>query len=251
LKGGYKDEEAYESAVKKAIRDNDKDVKKMVKAFANGDFSSVKSVLETVASRYGISESLADEIIDAEYNYYKGKITDAAKALKEGKTSEYKDIVRDLRERYRGVCSQDDIVNTIKTKSLETTEDSPEIEEVESVYETWQINSALEIGDTETATAIVDDLVRVKTENYLAKAKAEAEKDGKKFNENTALKEAEKKARSSVKSSITSHWKPLYKEAYKNKDSEEMLRIRQLLLATGVYGRTSELLDTVKGWLKD
>jgi hypothetical protein len=251
LKGGYKDEEAYENAVKKAIRDNDKDVKKMVKAFASGNFSSVKSVLEAVASRYGISESLADEIIDAEYNYYKGKITDAAKALKEGKTSEYKDIVKTLRERYRGVYSQDDIVNAVKGKSLEPTEESSKIEDAESVYETWQINSALENGDTDTATAIVDDLVRVKTENYLAKAKAEAEKNGKKFNENTALKEAESKARSSVKSSITSHWKPLYKEAYKNKDSEEMLRIRQLLLATGVYGRTSELLDTVTGWLKD
>ena len=251
IKGDYKDDKAYESAVKKAIRENDKDVKNMVKAFASGDFTGTRSAIEAVASRYGISESLADEIIDAEYNYYKSKIGEAAEALNEGKTSEYKDIVKTLRERYRGAISQDEIVNAVKVNSQEPKEESVKAEESESVYETWQINSALANGDIDTATTMIEDIVRVKTENYLTKAKAEAEKNGKKFNENTALKEAESKAKSSVKSSITSHWKPLYKEAYKNKNDEEMKRIRYMLKATKLYGTTSELLDTVKGWLKD
>ena len=251
IKGGYEDDKAYENAVKQAIRENDKDVKNQVKAFLNGDFTGVRSAVTTIASRYGITEELADEIIDAEYTYYKNKIADAAEALNEGKTSDYKDIVKDLRERYRGVYTQDEIVNAIKKKAEEPKDDSTEIKEGESVYDTWQVNSALESGDIDTAVSMIEDIVKVKTENNFAKAKAEAEKNGKKFNEKTALKEAESKAKSSVKSSITSHWKPLYKQAYKNKDTEEMKRIREMLLATGVYGRASDVLETVKGWLKN
>ena len=66
-----------------------------------------------------------------------------------------------------------------------------------------------------------------------------------------AKKEAEKKAESAVKSAVTSYWKPKYKEAYEKGDTEEMKRIRYMLKATKLYGTTSDLLDTVKGWLKD
>ena len=93
--------------------------------------------------------------------------------------------------------------------------------------------------------------VEDKTEAYLEEARAEAEKNGKSFNETKAKKEAKSKAEASVKSAITSYWKPKYKEAYKNKDDEEMKRIRYMLRDTKLYGTTSELLDTVKGWLKD
>ena len=235
--------------MKKAIRENDKDVKKMVKAYASGDFSKTKSTIETVASRYGISESLADDIIDAEYNYYKSKISDAAEALNEGKTSEYKEIVKTLRERYRGVISQDEIVNAIKKKAQDPKEESTgTYEESESIYDTWQINSALENGDTASATTMIEDIVRAKTENYLAKAKAEAEKNGKNFNEKTARKEAESKAQSSVKSSITSYWKPLVKAAKGN--TSELYRIRELLFKTGLYGNTySAVYSVMKEWM--
>ena len=90
-----------------------------------------------------------------------------------------------------------------------------------------------------------------KTNAYLEEARAEAKAEGKSFNETKAKKEAKSKAESAVKSAITSYWKPKYKEAYKNKDDEEMKRIRYMLRDTKLYGTTSELLDTVKGWLKD
>ena len=90
-----------------------------------------------------------------------------------------------------------------------------------------------------------------KTNAYLEEARAEAEAEGKSFNETKAKKEAKSKAESAVKSAITSYWKPKYKEAYKNNDTEEMKRIRYMLRDTKLYGTTSELLDTVKGWLKD
>ena len=249
IKAGYKDEEAYENAVKQAIRENDKDVKNQVKAFVNGDFQGFDSTVKAVASKYGISEELASEIVHSEYDYYVGKIEAAAEALNEGKTEDYKNIVRTLRERYRGVYSQDDIVNAIKEKSEEPAgESSNDVGKQESIYETWQANTALENGDIDTALTIIDDLVRVKTENNLAKARAEAESSGKSFNERKALQEAESKAKSSVKSSITSYWKPLVKAAKGN--TTELYRIRELLFKTGLYGKTySEVYSTMKEWM--
>jgi hypothetical protein len=61
----------------------------------------------------------------------------------------------------------------------------------------------------------------------------------------------EKEAKSSVRSSITSYWKPIFLEAYNSKDSAEQKRIRQILIASGLYGRTSEVIDTTQQWIKD
>ena len=110
------------------------------------------------------------------------------------------------------------------------------------------IFTAMESGDP---TSAIEWHIEDKTEAYLEEARAKAEAEGKSFNETKAKKEAKSKAESAVKSAITSYWKPKYKEAYKNKDDEEMKRIRYMLRDTKLYGTTSELLDTVKGWLKD
>ena len=110
------------------------------------------------------------------------------------------------------------------------------------------IFTAMEDGDP---TSAVEWHIEDKTKVYLEEARREAEKDGKTFNEVKAKKEAEKKAESAVKSAVTSYWKPKYKEAYEKGDTEEMKRIRYMLKATKLYGTTSDLLDTVKGWLKD
>jgi phosphoglycolate phosphatase-like HAD superfamily hydrolase len=93
---------------------------------------------------------------------------------------------------------------------------------------------ALENGNTSDALVVIDDLVRVKTENYIA----EGEKK----------KEAEKKAKASVRSSLTSYWKPLYLAAYQSKDSEEMKRIRKLLKETKLY---DNVVETCQDWVKN
>ena len=60
----------------------------------------------------------------------------------------------------------------------------------------------------------------------------------------------EKEAKSAVRSSFTSSYKPEYMEAFKNKDYEEMNRIRKFLHATGLYGTLSELDETLAKWRK-
>lgn len=166
------------------------------------------------------------------------RITEAAKAHLEGDVSERVRLAKEIIA--EGNFSQDLVVaainaeiNALKKKAEEdspdTGEPEEETEEAVSYYRADDINAALEGGDTELALEIIEDLVATKTANGME----------------------EKTAKSSVKSSVTSYWKPLYKEAYENKDAEEMKRIRNLLYASGLYGRPSEVLETVKKWLKD
>jgi hypothetical protein len=95
----------------------------------------------------------------------------------------------------------------------------------------------------------IEELVKIEADGRYEKAKAEAEKEGKRFDERKEREEAEKSARSSIKSSITRHWKSLAIEAFKSNDKTELLRIRDLLFDTGLYGRTrSEVYRTMMEW---
>ena len=58
----------------------------------------------------------------------------------------------------------------------------------------------------------------------------------------------EKEAKSAVRASFTSTYKAEYIEAVKNKDYDEMNRIRKFLYATGLYGTLAELDETLKKW---
>ena len=110
------------------------------------------------------------------------------------------------------------------------------------------IFTAMEDGDPSEA---IEWHIEKKLDAYVEEARAEAEANGKSFNEARVRRESKSKAESAVKSAITAHYKKLYKEAYKNNDTEEMKRIRYMLKATKLYGTTSDLLNTCKGWLKD
>ena len=160
------------------------------------------------------------------------RITEAARARMSGNVAEYARIVREIVG--EGYFSQDLVVGAVNTaiNALEKEESNPTIEEEQdkatSIYNGDDVNSALEYGDVDTALTIIDDLIRTKVENGMD----------------------EKQAKASVKSSVTSYWKPLYKEAYKNKDDEEMKRIRYMLKDTKLYGSTSDLLNTLKGWIQ-
>jgi hypothetical protein len=206
LEGSYKDEKAYENAVRKALRENDSRIKK------------------------------------------------AAQARIDGNTEEYKRIAREIIS--EGHFTQDQVVTAITAEMTKLKKDKPkeedlDYEETTSMYSASDINYALDNGNTDGAREAIDDLISAKTETYVAKAKAEAEKEGKTFNETKAKREAKAKAESSVKSAISSYWKPKYKEAYKKGDTEEMKRIRYILRDTKLYGSVSDILDTCKGWLKD
>ena len=165
------------------------------------------------------------------------RIHEAAQARIDGNISEYARIVREIIA--EGYFVQDIVVgavnaeiNAINSKADdqdETTNEEDETDKTTSIYRGSDINDAFESGDNTLAVKIIDDLIETKVANGME----------------------EKNAKSSVRSSMTSYWKPLYKAAYKAGNTEEMRRIRLILKASGIYGSTSDILDTCKAWLKD
>jgi hypothetical protein len=60
----------------------------------------------------------------------------------------------------------------------------------------------------------------------------------------------ESEAKSALRSRMTSYYKPLYLEAYASGDTTEMARIRKILARSGLYGKTDDVIETAKNWLK-
>ena len=87
------------------------------------------------------------------------------------------------------------------------------------------INEALAKGNTAKAKKIINELV------------ADKVKQGK----------TEKEAKASIRASVTGYWKELYLQAYRDNNSAEMLRIRQILLSTGLY---DNVIETCQSWIK-
>ena len=170
------------------------------------------------------------------------RIQEAAQARKDGDTTKYASLVREIVK--EGHFSQDTVVKAVnnaltKLNKGESTSSGSEAgnKDASSIYYSSDLNQALEDGDTREALTIIEDMVKVKTENYI--------------NDGEKAKDAESKAKSSVKSSITSYWKPLYLEAYKKGNATEMARIRNLLYSTKLYGTANEVVKTAQDWVKD
>jgi hypothetical protein len=164
------------------------------------------------------------------------RIGEAAKARYNGDIASYTRIAREIIS--EGNFDQDAVIrainaaiNSIKRKETGgTTEESSAVaDEATSIYSASDINAAFDSGDTATAKEIIQDLINTKVAN----GKTQTE------------------AKSSIRSSLTSYWKPLYKAAYKSNNTSEMYRIRLILLNSGLYGGTNDVIKTVQNWLKD
>ena len=119
-----------------------------------------------------------------------------------------------------------------QSNKAEDSEDQTEDDRATSQYSTGDMNAALESGDTKQAGVIIDDLLAVKIENYLA--------DGE------SKKDAETKAKSALKSALTSYWKEIYVSA----DSKRQYEIRLLLRSTGLYD-TNDLIKMCNRWVNE
>jgi hypothetical protein len=247
----YKTDSSLETAIKKGLRENDLRVKEAALALYSGDTRAFGEYVKAIAAEGNFDSETVEAAIRAEASAYKTKIEGAAVALEDGDQEAYKDLIRELRKAYKGILSQDEIVKAVSEYEKPTEEAEDGFEEVESIYKTSDINTALESGGTDHALEIVKEILEVKVENNLAKARLEAEKSGKRFVEKKALKEAQTAANASVRSSLTSYWKKRYLKAFEAKDYAETERIRRLLHSTGVYGKLSELDADLKEWRKN
>ena len=218
----YKDEDSYESAVKKALRENDERIKEAARAYYTGDIRERDRIRNEIADEGIFEEEFVAEAIDAEASFLESKFKAAAKAEAEGDAEEYDEILKTLVEEMH--YDEDFVLEGIANEA-DSLEDTEEEEELTSVYRADDINVALESGDTELALEIIDDLVQTKIANGMD----------------------EDKARSSVKSSVSTYWKKRYKTAFLNGDKEEMKRIRFILRDTKLYG-TNDVVKTTTNW---
>jgi hypothetical protein len=97
------------------------------------------------------------------------------------------------------------------------------------------INVALDNGDFDRAKELIEAKVNSDKEKYILEGEKESD--------------AIKKAKSNAKRTVSSHWKDVYLKAYKDKDEEEMKRIRILMNETGLYDK--KVVETCREWVKD
>ena len=81
LKSGYKSESAYNSAIRKALRENDPRMREAAQAYLDGDYATYNKLREEIIAEGKFSRQIIMDALKAEYNYLKEK----AKEVKEGK----------------------------------------------------------------------------------------------------------------------------------------------------------------------
>ena len=215
--------ENIDNSLKKGLRDNDKRILKGVDALLDSDYTKYGSIIDQIASEGKFSKEVVSSAIQTEANYFGGKIEEGAEALRDGEDKAYKDVVKELRDRYRGIYTQDEIIKMIKSYEFKAEEES---DEEKSIYKMKYVEDALASGNTQAATEMIEEIVATKVAN------------GK----------TEEEARKSVRSSLTSYWKPLYEQALADDDSYEQNDIRDSLYDMGVYGSDEEIDETLHGW---
>ena len=220
IKNDYKTAEAYQTAVRKALREHDPRIQLAAEALMNGDLLTRNTILYDIVSEGVFDESTVLKAIQAEYDKMK---TDAN--------------------------ASDDVGSDTPWYDLED-DDTP----VEgSIYSTSDITTAFEYCSDELALEIIAELTELKVAEKIAKAKAAADSKGEKFDEKAARAEAESSVRSTLRSTMTKYYKSLYQAAYKKGNQKEMKRIKDILNVSGLYVyKTDRTVDDVlEEWLEE
>jgi hypothetical protein len=254
IRGTYKTDEAYESAVRSALRDNDPRIKEAAKALISGDIRVYNDIINIIVSEGYFEAEMVESAIRAEQSAFNTKVNKAAEAKNNGNETEYKKLVKELLESYEGIYSQDEISSFIEAAQSKQLEEgnNEDTEEATSIFKTTDVIMAFEFGDSEMAVAAIEDLFNTKVENYIAEARREAKEKGKKFDEAAARQEAEEEVRTTLRSTLTKHYKPLYYSAYLKGDRKEMERIRNILITSKlyVYKTKKDVDDVLEEWVE-
>lgn len=183
VKGRFKDDTAITSAIRTALRDNDSRIKAASKALRNGDIKSCDNYIDTIVAEGHFDEEIVSGAIRSEKSAFDTKINNAAEAKIKGDNEEYKKIVRELRDSYRGIYSQDDIVNLVKKAQDEqlANKDDEDAKKEASRYKVEDYFTAIVGRDQASAYVVKEDIIKTAMAN--GKDRDEAEAD---FNSNFA-----------------------------------------------------------------
>lgn len=100
MKESYDSDSEYNSAVRKALRENDPRIKEAAMAFFEQNHSKRQSLTLEIEKEGKFSPTFVRGAINNEIQYIKNKINDAKAAKKKGDAEEYDKIVKKLRENY-------------------------------------------------------------------------------------------------------------------------------------------------------
>ena len=113
----YKTDTSYASAVKRSLRENDPRVRQALKARVNGDTATYMKIRQQIIDEGKFDKQAVTEALKAEYDYYVGKINEAERLLRGGDKAASDDIIQELKKKYKGTFSQDDIMVAVKRKA--------------------------------------------------------------------------------------------------------------------------------------
>lgn len=186
------------------------------------DITSLLSGWDVERTDMAILKDLKDAVdgLDSSSKSPYRKVEDLAGAIAAFGGIPLKNVMRTTREMYNAVAN----IFDGNTADIDDVGDAV-VESFVGDTTTADVNKALEKGNTAKAKETINELVADKVES------------GK----------TEKEAKASIKASVTSYWKDLYLQAYRDKDNAEMLRIRRILQATGLY---DDVLTTCSNWIK-
>lgn len=216
LRESYKTEKAYETAVRKAIRDHDPRIRAAAIALKNGNIDEWDDIRREIVDEGIFDEQDITKAIELEANYYADKIKEAAQAKEDGDDKEYESILDNLFEKYETFIDEDKIADDINSGVADIHESADEPNETYYRYDISHVNGWFNSGNNERAIEVLEELKKIKSE-------------------------------SSLQSGMTSYWKPLYIEAYSNGDDDEMRRIKEILKSTGFYENVNQTTDK---WIK-
>ena len=74
-------------------------------------------IRQDIIDEGNFEQRIVNEALKAEYNYFMGKIEEAADLLKSGDKEASNDIIRDLKKKYKGTFTQDDILKAVKRRA--------------------------------------------------------------------------------------------------------------------------------------
>jgi hypothetical protein len=195
---------------------------------ANGEFLSFEAGAERTAAHH--INRIAEALESGNTDVADGLFNDAVETVSEDRDEALSKLKTALGKKYKeGELSKDTVTGMLK-EYFDMTEDD--------IY--WQFDNwdyAKSNGTTDGYSKY-DDLVEALESGQNVKAV---------IDEYKAYGVEEK----TLKTQVTKHFKPLYKKAYQSGDNTEMLRIRRILLSSDLYGSSSDVVKTVRNWLKD
>ena len=210
----------------------------MYKAILSGD----EAHYNRVAARFSTHEA-AESALRTAMREHDERIYEAAEKRNAGDLEGYEAMVDKMAS--EGKFDRNLIIQAIRNESYElkkiaekqagmhlAPEADPEDDEAdaaEGLYVTSDMTSAMERGDVGDLAAIIEQMVRDKVDS------------GK----------TEKEAKASLRSASTAYWKKRYIAAWENNDYAEMLRIRDALEASGLYGGYNDMIAAVRSWIQN